>query len=99
MPHKAVTRVDLAAALHQEVGLARSDCSKLVDDVLAEISRSLVREEQVKLSTFGSFKIRHKKERMGRNPKTGEEAVVSARKVVVFTPAQKLKSRVTVRSE
>jgi integration host factor subunit alpha len=99
MPHKAVTRADLADALYQEVGLAHGDCRKLVDDVVDEIAQSLVREEQVKVSTFGSFKIRHKNERMGRNPKTGEEAVIPARRVVVFRPANGLRSRVAVRSE
>ena len=99
MPHKTVTRVDLVTSLNQEVGLSHSECRELVDDVFDEIARSLTQEELVGLTNFGSFKIRHKKERLGRNPKTGEEAVVSARKVVVFTPSQKLKSQVAVRSK
>ena len=99
MPSNTLTHADLADALYQEVGLARSDCRKLVEDVIGEIAQSLAREKQVKVSTFGSFKTRHKKERMGRNPKTGEEAVIPARRVVVFTPAQKLRRQVAVRSE
>jgi integration host factor subunit alpha len=99
MSDKTVTRADLATALHQAVGLSRSDCRRLVDDVFDEINRSLVDDGEAKLSSFGSFTLRHKRERLGRNPKTGEEAVVSARRVVVFTPAQKLKSQVAVRSK
>ena len=88
-----VTRASLADALYREVSLAHGDCGKLVDDVFNEIARALVEDAEVMLSTFGSFRIRHKKERIGQNPKTGERAVISARRVVVFKPAQNLKRR------
>jgi len=99
MSNQTVTRADIADALHQEVGLSHNECSKLLDDVLKEITCALVEEEGVKLSSFGSFTIRHKDERMGRNPKTGEEAVVSARRAVVFKPSHKLKRQVDEREK
>ena len=93
MANNTVTRADLAAALRKKVGLSRSDCRKLLDDTIYEIARSLVERGRVRISNFASFSIRHKKERLGRNPKTGEVAVVSARRVVVFKASKKLKSQ------
>jgi integration host factor subunit alpha len=99
MSDRTVTRTDLADALYQEVGLSKDDCRKLVDDTLDQIADALVEDEEVKVSNFGSFIIRHKNERVGRNPKTGETAVVSARKVVTFKPAHELKRLVDVREK
>ncbi len=94
MANNAVTRADLADALQQNLGLARSECAQLLEDVLNEISDCLARDEPVKLNGFGSFLVRHKKERMGRNPKTGEAVPISPRKVILFRPSQNLKQRI-----
>ncbi len=94
MANNAVTRADLADALHENLGLARSECYQLLEDVLNEISDCLARDEPVKLTGFGSFSVRHKKERMARNPKTGEAVLISPRKVILFRPSQNLKQRI-----
>ena len=94
MTNAAVTRTTLVEALNQEVGLSRNECAELLEDVLRAISDSLAEGTTVKIANFGSFSVRHKGTRMGRNPKTGEEVPISARRVVVFKPAQKLKHRV-----
>ncbi len=77
---KTITRIDMVNALHAEVGLARSDCASLLETVLNHITDSLAGGEQVKISNFATFSVRQKKERRGRNPKTGVEVPVSARK-------------------
>ena len=89
-----VTRADLCEAVHEEVGLTRQDCGELVERVLELMAQALERGEQVKLSGFGNFDLRMKNQRPGRNPKTGEEIPISARRVVTFRPGQKLKVRV-----
>ncbi len=94
MSSKTVTRAHLTDILHKEVGLSHSECGKLLEDVLSRITRCLVEEGEVKLSNFGSFSIHQKQERIGRNPLTGEEAVISARRIVRFKPALNLKRRV-----
>ncbi len=99
MPDITVTRADLAKALVEKVGLSQHECDQLVVDVLDQIAGSLVDDGEVKLSGFGSFKVVDKKERMGRNPRNGEDAVVSARRVVVFKAADNLKRLVNDRSE
>ena len=99
MPRKTLTRADLAAALHQEIGISASDCSHFVEEVLDNMANALASGDDVKISNFGTFSLRQKKERMGRNPKTNEEHTIPARKVVTFKPSQKLKKRVTARSE
>jgi integration host factor subunit alpha len=81
---KAVTRVELYDAVYRKVGLSRSESSALAELVLKEISDSVARGETVKLSSFGTFNVRRKGERIGRNPKTGVEAPISPRRVVVF---------------
>ncbi len=93
MANNAVTRADLADALHENLGLARSECYQLLEDVLNEISDCLARDEPVKLPGFGNFSVRHKKERMARNPKTGEAVLISPRKVILFRSSQNLKQR------
>ena len=94
MAARAVTRADLSEAVYQEVGLSRSESAELVESVLEEISDALVRGETIKLSSFGSFMIRQKGERVGRNPKTGEEALILPRRVLVFRASHALKSRI-----
>ena len=94
MGGKTLTRADLAEAVVRKVGLPRNESQELVELVLSEISSSLARGEQVKLSSFGSFGIRQKGERMGRNPKTGEEVPITPRKVLVFRPSNIMKDRI-----
>jgi len=94
MAARTVTRADLSEAVYQEVGLSRSESAELVDTVLYEISNALVRGETVKMSSFGSFMVRPKGERVGRNPKTGEEVPILPRRVLVFRASQTLKSRI-----
>ena len=94
MAARTVTRANLSDAVYQEVGLSRRESAELVDSVLNEISDALVRGETIKLSSFGSFMIRQKGERVGRNPKTGEEAPILPRRVLVFRASPALKERV-----
>ncbi len=94
MGSHTVTRADLCEAVYQKVGLSRTESAELVEQVLAEISASLENGESVKLSSFGSFVVRSKGERIGRNPKTGEEVPISPRRVMVFKPSNVLKQRI-----
>lgn len=93
MTERTITRADLAEAVYQEVGLSRSESAGLVDALLDEIATSLLDEGAVKISAFGTFVVRWKGERMGRNPKTGEEVPIAPRRVLVFRPSQVLKDR------
>jgi len=90
-----VTRSQLGEAVYEEVGLSRNESAELCEAVISKISDTLARGESVKISTFGSFSVRSKGERIGRNPKTGVEVPITPRKVVVFRPSQSLKSRVS----
>ena len=94
MTEKTLTRADLSEAVQRSVGLSRTESAELVETTLGLISDALVGGENVKLSSFGTFMVRQKNGRMGRNPKTGEEVAISARRVVTFRPGQKLKDRV-----
>jgi integration host factor subunit alpha len=94
MTQKTVTRADLAESVHQDVGLSRTESAELVDRVFALLSDAMVKGENVKLSSFGSFLIRSKKQRIGRNPKTGEEVPISPRKVLLFKPSNVLKDKI-----
>ncbi len=94
MGSRTVTRADLAEAVYEEVGLSRNESSDLVESVLDEVSKALIDGENVKISSFGSFTIREKGERIGRNPKTGVEVPISPRKVLVFRASHVLKDRV-----
>lgn len=94
MESRTVTRADLAEAVYEEVGLSRNESSELVESVLGEISKALIDGENVKISSFGSFTIREKGERVGRNPKTGIEVPILPRKVLVFRASHVLKDRV-----
>jgi len=94
MTNKTLTRADLSEAVVEKVGLPRNESQELVELVLREISSTLAGGEQVKLSSFGSFGIREKGERIGRNPKTGEEVPITPRRVLVFRPSNIMKDRV-----
>jgi integration host factor subunit alpha len=94
MTGRTVTRAELSEAVYQEVGLSRSESAELVESVLEEISHALVRGESVKLSSFGSFSVREKGQRIGRNPKTGEEVPILPRRVLVFRASHVLKDRI-----
>ena len=98
MNGKTVTRADLSEAVYQEVGLSRNESAELVEAVLDAISQNLVSGENVRISSFGSFIVRSKDGRIGRNPKTGEEVPIEPRRVLVFRPSQVLKTRVSSRS-
>jgi integration host factor subunit alpha len=94
MSGETMTRADLSEAVYQEVGLSRNESADLVESVLEEISGALVRGEMVKISSFGSFAVRQKGERIGRNPKTGEEVPILPRKVLVFRASHVLKNQI-----
>ena len=94
MDRGTLTRADLSEAVYQAVGLSRNESSVLVEGVLEEICSSLERGENVKLSSFGSFLVREKKGRVGRNPKTGEEVPIDPRRVLVFRPSNILKDAI-----
>lgn len=95
----ALTKADLAEMLFQELGLNKREAKEIVELFFEEIRTALERNEQVKLSGFGNFDLRDKSTRPGRNPKTGEEIPISARRVVTFKPGQKLKARVENRAD
>jgi len=90
----AVTRADLAEAVYRRLGLSRIESAELVQAILDEISDAAVRGETIKLSSFGSFVVRSKGQRIGRNPKTGVEVPILPRRVMVFKPSNVLKARV-----
>ena len=89
-----VTRAHLSEAVYQEVGLSRTESAELVETVLREISEALTQAEEVKISSFGRFSVRQKGERIGRNPKTGEEVPITPRRVTVFRASNILKRRI-----
>ena len=94
MTEKTITRADLIDALVKEVSLSRQDCGAVLEMVLGLIETKLVAGETVKLARFGNFTVRSKRERVGRNPKTGVEASIAPRRVVTFKPSQLLRERV-----
>ncbi len=94
MAGKTITRAQLSEAVYQEVGLSRNESADLVESVLKEIADTLSHGETVKISSFGSFSVRQKGKRVGRNPKTGQEVPILPRKVLVFRASNVLKSRV-----
>lgn len=91
---KTLTRMDLSEAVFQEVGLSRNESAELVESVLGHMSDALVAGEQVKISSFGTFSVRDKAARVGRNPKTGEEVPIQPRRVLTFRPSHIMKERV-----
>ena len=96
MSDATVTRAQLGEAVYQEVGLSRNESSDLVETVLREISDALARGEMVKISSFGSFGVRKKGKRIGRNPKTGTEVPINPRRVLVFRASHVLKDQINV---
>jgi len=99
MAGKTITRADLSEAVHRQVGLSRTESAGMVRAVLEAISDALVKDEQVKLSSFGTFEVRYKKGRMGRNPKTKEEVPITPRKVLTFRASQVMKKRINEKPE
>ena len=91
---KTITRSDLADAVHKQIGLSHNECSHLVSSVLEEVTESLISGDSVKLSSFGTFLVQSKNERLGRNPKTGVEAVITPRRVLSFRPSNLMKKRI-----
>ncbi len=91
---KTLTRADLAEAVFQKVGLPRNESAELVESVLREIIACLERGENVKLSSFGSFGVRDKRERVGRNPKTGDVVPITPRRVLIFRASNIMKERI-----
>ena len=96
---KTTTRSTLSEAVFKNVGLSRNESSTLVDSVFSEILKSLIDGKDVKISSFGTFVVRQKKERLGRNPKTGEEVPITARSVVTFRASNVLKSKVNIKNK
>jgi len=94
MTGKTLTRMDLTEAVFREVGFSRNECAELVESVLRHVADALVAGENVKISSFGTFSVRQKSARIGRNPKTGEEVPIHPRRVLTFRPSQLMKERV-----
>ncbi|MDE2445832.1 MAG: integration host factor subunit alpha [Alphaproteobacteria bacterium] len=92
MSSKTLTRADLTEVVHRDIGLSRTESADMVNTVLDLVSDSLVAGHSVKLSSFGTFMVRSKRERIGRNPKTGEEVPITPRRVLVFRPSQIMKN-------
>lgn len=94
MDQRTITRADLSESVFQEVGLSRNESADLVEVILGEIADALARGETVKISSFGSFSVRDKGQRVGRNPKTGQEVPILPRRVLVFRASNVLKARI-----
>ncbi|MDP2378167.1 integration host factor subunit alpha [Reyranella sp.] len=92
MEGRTITRADLSESVFHEVGLSRNESSDLVETILSEVVEALARGESVKISSFGSFTVRDKGQRIGRNPKTGQEVPILPRRVLVFRASNVLKS-------
>ncbi|HEY9080825.1 integration host factor subunit alpha [Magnetovibrio sp.] len=97
MSNRTITRAQLSEAVYQEVGLSRNESADLLEAVLSMMSDALAADETVKISSFGSFSVRQKGQRIGRNPKTGEEVPILPRKVLVFRPSQVMKARINAK--
>lgn len=94
MENRTITRADLAESVYEQVGLSRNESADLVETVLEELCLGLIKGDTVKISSFGSFSVRSKGQRIGRNPKTGVEVPILPRKVLVFRASHVLKSRI-----
>ena len=94
MAGETLTRADLAEVVYEEVGLSRNESSELVESILSMISETLIAGTSVKISSFGTFAVRQKSERIGRNPKTGDEVPISPRRVLTFKASQILKQKI-----
>jgi len=93
-----VTKAEVARIIHERVGVSKKEAAQIVDAVIEELRRTLERGEDVKISGFGHFMVRDKRARRGRNPKTGDDIVISARRVVTFRASQLLKKRLSERA-
>jgi integration host factor subunit alpha len=93
-----LTRADLSEALHRQIGLSRTDSARIVEQILAEMCEALSRGENVKISGFGTFVLRDKGERVGRNPKTGIEVPIAPRRVLTFRASQMMRERIVTSS-
>ena len=91
---KTITRADVAETIYEEIGLSRKDSNDILDVILDEITQELVKGNDVKLSSFGTFSLRDKKQRTGRNPKTGVDAVITPRRVISFKPSQLMRKQI-----
>ena len=96
---KTITKADIVDYLNNELGLNKSECKILIEDFFDEIKNSLINNEEVKLSGFGNFELINKKERPGRNPKTGEDVTITARRVVTFRAGNKLRKKIVTLDE
>tara|TARA_Y100001970_G_C13752142_1_gene611512 strand:- start:69 stop:365 length:297 start_codon:yes stop_codon:yes gene_type:complete len=96
---KTITKADIVAFLHTQLGLNKSESKKLIEDCFEEIKKSLEKNEEVKLSGFGNFELINKKSRPGRNPKTGKEVTITARKVVTFRAGNKLRNKISSQND
>jgi len=96
---KGITRVDLYDAVHRKVGLSRGDSAHLMESVLKEISDCIVRGETVKLAGFGTFTVRKKSQRPGRNPRTGVDVIIAPRRVVVFKASPIMKAQINAKQQ
>ena len=94
MAGETLTRADLAEVVYEELGLSRNESSELVESILSKISKALIEGDSVKISSFGTFSVRQKSERIGRNPKTGDEVPISPRRVLTFKASQILKQKI-----
>ncbi len=90
-----ITRIHIVSELSRNLGLPWRQCTDVIDGIVHEMTGALVRGDNIKISNFGSFEVKSKKERIGRNPKTGQSAVITARKVVAFHPTARLKNEYT----
>ena len=99
MSDKSLTRVDIANVVKKEIGISRSESSYFVDTIINEIVKSLIEKKILKISSFGTLKLRYKKERIGRNPKTKELKNISARNVIKFKPSDYLINEVNKKNE
>lgn len=97
MVARTLTRADLSDAVHNEIGLSRADSAQLVEHVLDEICGALVKGQNVKISSFGTFMLRDKGRRIGRNPKTGKEVPIEPRRVLTFRPSQLMRDRINAK--
>ena len=97
MSDNNLTRIEIASVLNKEIGISRSESSHFVDTIVDEMIKSLIEKKILKISSFGTLKLRYKKERIGRNPKTGVEHTISARNTVSFVASKILKSEVNLK--
>ena len=94
MDRKTLTRQDISEALYRQIGLSKHESALMLESILEQISNALIHGETVKLTSFGTFYPRQKRERIGRNPKTGVTATINARRVISFKPSKLMKERI-----